>query len=167
MDRLTSTLRFNTKTPYHSAIAAAIRLARNKMNRYYSLTDYSSVYRIAMVLHPGLKLQYFRNQGWLNEWISVAEGLVRDEYHDKYEREIAGVEPTAEPTEPLSFGNLSVATSVHGDELDEYLSLPPERIEEDGALKWWTMKKDIYPNLHRMALDYLSIPGLSSSYHFI
>ncbi|KIM83857.1 hypothetical protein PILCRDRAFT_53538, partial [Piloderma croceum F 1598] len=48
MDKLNSHLNPHTKKPYHSAIQAAMRLARKKINRYYSLTDLSSVYRIAM-----------------------------------------------------------------------------------------------------------------------
>ena len=38
-----------------------------------------------MVLHPGMKLEYFRNQNWEGEWIEVAENLVYDEYA-KYEK---------------------------------------------------------------------------------
>jgi hypothetical protein len=48
MDKLDSHLNPHTKKPYHPAIQAAVRLARKKINRYYSLTDLSSVYRIAM-----------------------------------------------------------------------------------------------------------------------
>ena len=35
-------------------------VAQKKLDWYYSLTDTSSVYRIAMVLHPGMRLEYFR-----------------------------------------------------------------------------------------------------------
>jgi hypothetical protein len=111
MDRLTDTLNSSTKKLYHPAITAAIKLARNKMNRYYSLTDDSNVYRITMVLHPGMKLQYFRNQQWEKDWIEEAERLVREEYHANYEKETSSVEPT-QPTKPLSFGNPSVGQSV-------------------------------------------------------
>jgi len=48
MDKLDGHLNPHTKKPYHPAIRVAIRLARKKLNRYYSLTDLSSVYRIAM-----------------------------------------------------------------------------------------------------------------------
>jgi len=165
MDRLTDTLNSSTKKPYHPAIAAAIKLARKKMNRYYSLTDDSNIYRIAIVLHPGLKLQYFRNQQWERDWIEEAERLVRQEYHAHYEKEPSSMEPT-QPTKSLSFGNLSAAIPTHGSELEKYLATPAIEIEEDGALAWWTMNKNKFPNLHQMAFDYLSIPGLSS-YPFI
>ena len=48
MDKLDNNLNPNTKTPHHPAILAAMKLARRKINRYYSITDASSVYRMAM-----------------------------------------------------------------------------------------------------------------------
>jgi hypothetical protein len=42
-------------------------------------------------------------------------------------------------------------------ELDNFLSTDPEHVTD--ALAWWYAHKDEYPRLHRMALDYLSIPG--------
>jgi hypothetical protein len=42
-------------------------------------------------------------------------------------------------------------------ELDEYLALPVVGIKD--PLKWWTDNRAAYPNLARMALDYLSILG--------
>ena len=43
------------------------------------------------------------------------------------------------------------------DELERYLSTDPEHV--DDVLIWWYEHKHIFPCLHRMALDYLSIPG--------
>ena len=45
-----------------------------------------------------------------------------------------------------------------GDELAKYLSTPRDLNAKDG-LRWWYERKHLYPCLHRMALDYLSIPG--------
>lgn len=44
------------------------------------------------------------------------------------------------------------------DELARYLSTDPEQVLD--VLLWWTEHKATYPNLLRMALDYLSIPGM-------
>ena len=43
------------------------------------------------------------------------------------------------------------------DDLDRYLSTDPEDVTD--VLLWWYEHKHAYPHLHRMALDYLSIPG--------
>ena len=50
MDKLDTHLKPGTREPYHPAIQAAMKLARKKINHYYSMTDLSSVYRIAMGL---------------------------------------------------------------------------------------------------------------------
>ena len=42
-------------------------------------------------------------------------------------------------------------------ELDHYLSADVENVIN--ALAWWDMNHTVYPQLLRMALDYLSIPG--------
>ena len=78
MDKLDSHLNPHTKKPYHPAIQAAMKLAHKKINRYYSMTDLS-------FLHPSLKLKYFRQQDWEEEWVDNAENLVCEEYIAHYE----------------------------------------------------------------------------------
>jgi hypothetical protein len=57
------------------------------------------------------------------------------------------------------FGDISVAqkASVDLSEIDKYLQLPVEDVKH--PLQWWHDHRTTYPNLSRMALDYLSIPG--------
>lgn len=167
MDRLTNHLNHRTGKAYHPSLTAAMKLARKKMDRYYSLTDSSTIYRIAMILHPGMKLEYFHNQKWEEEWIAEANSLVREVYATKYEKEADDsntmpVKPSNADNGFASFGNLSVTTCPRESEIQEYLALPVENVQD--PLKWWTDNKKVYPNLHRMALDYLSIP---SKYYFI
>ena len=38
-----------------------------------------------LVLHPRLKLEYFRQKGWEEDWIDTAEDLVHKEYVARYE----------------------------------------------------------------------------------
>ena len=58
-----------------------------------------------------------------------------------------------------TFANISVTKRIgsQASELDEYLRKPVENIKD--PLKWWIANRHVYPKLHRMALDYLSIPG--------
>ncbi|KAL6302532.1 hypothetical protein BKA93DRAFT_710194, partial [Sparassis latifolia] len=69
---------------YHPAIQAAMKLGKATMNRYYSKTDLSNVYRITMVLHPGLELEYFCQHAWEANWIEEAKRLTHEEYHKHY-----------------------------------------------------------------------------------
>ena len=39
---------------------------------------------IKLVLHPRHKLMYFKRMDWDVEWISTAEGLVREEFERSY-----------------------------------------------------------------------------------
>ena len=48
MDKLDAGLQSNSKLNIHPAIKAAMKFAKAKLNRYYSLTDLSPCYRIAM-----------------------------------------------------------------------------------------------------------------------
>jgi len=98
MDKLTDSLNITATKPHHIAIQAAMKLARAKMNRYFSLTDSSSAYRISMVLHPGMKLEYFRQHKWQDDWIEEAENLVREEYISSYELK----ETASTATKPVS-----------------------------------------------------------------
>ena len=76
MDQITNNLNHQTGKVYHPSLVAAMKLVHKKMDHYYLLTDSSHVYHITMVLHPGMKLKYFHNQKWEEEWIEQAETLV-------------------------------------------------------------------------------------------
>jgi hypothetical protein len=47
------------------------------------------------------------------------------------------------------------------DELTIYLATDPVHTKD--ALRWWYNKREQFPTLSRMALDYLSIPGTFTS----
>lgn len=48
-------------------------------------------------------------------------------------------------------------SSVQRDDLEHYLGTPPEANVTD-PMGWWYERQDFYRRLHRMGLDYLSIP---------
>ena len=49
------------------------------------------------------------------------------------------------------------ASSELHDKLDRYLTSNPEQVTD--VCQWWYERRVAYPRLHRMALDYLTIPG--------
>ena len=60
------------------------------------------------------------------------------------------------------FGNISIGKKVpKRSEIDTYLSLAVENVKD--PLKWWMKNRQTYPNLSKMARDYLSIPGKSTT----
>jgi hypothetical protein len=52
----------------------------------------------------------------------------------------------------------STQSSELRDEIDRYLSTDTEKVTD--VLIWWFERRAMYPCLSRMALDYLSIPGM-------
>ncbi len=87
----------------HPAIILAIAKGSRMLNKYYSKTDMSMMYRMAMgeslkllssyshhsnhdwiVLHPHYKLTYFRENNWEDDWITSARELVRTQWKDHY-----------------------------------------------------------------------------------
>jgi hypothetical protein len=78
MDWITNSLNSQTGKMYHPSLMAAMKFMHKKMDRYYSLTDSSHIYCITMVLYLGMKLEYFCNQKWEEEWIEQAETLVQE-----------------------------------------------------------------------------------------
>ncbi|KAH9912441.1 uncharacterized protein B0H18DRAFT_824236, partial [Fomitopsis serialis] len=54
------------------AVRVAVGMAKQTINRYYSKSDESAAYRIAMILDPRYKLQYFHDHDWTDEWIAQA-----------------------------------------------------------------------------------------------
>ena len=102
MDHIDEVLTSNAgNRTYSTAIRSALKVGKKTLNRYYSKTDMSETYRIAMgefmllqsnclltrlsVLHPRHKLAYFRHAGWSADWIKTAETLVRTAYEQKYQ----------------------------------------------------------------------------------
>jgi hypothetical protein len=86
---------------YEAPIHVALAMGKRTLNRYYTLTDASEVYRIAMsmcthfysltnasqlptVLHPRHKLSYFIKAGWEPEWIETARKITRTEFDRSY-----------------------------------------------------------------------------------
>ena len=61
----------------------------------------------------------------------------------------------------IDFGNISVAEKSISNEVDKYLWEPVENVQD--PLRWWFQNRFGYPNLSRMALDYLSVPAMSTS----
>ncbi|KAI9450735.1 hypothetical protein F5148DRAFT_986865, partial [Russula earlei] len=66
------------------ALCMALTLGLNLLDKYNSLMDHSEVYRIAIILHPCYKLQYFKKHEWDEEWIRGAERIICDEFKCTY-----------------------------------------------------------------------------------
>ncbi|KAG6822058.1 hypothetical protein H0H92_015498, partial [Tricholoma furcatifolium] len=81
MDKIDKMLREDAaKTTLTPAVREALGFARRRLDKYYSKTDTSNIYRIAMVLHPKLKTRYFQQNSWTKGWVDMALEVVREEW---------------------------------------------------------------------------------------
>ncbi len=103
MDILTNLVdKFRKDEKLAPSVRAAAQRGRVILDKYYTLTDETMIYRLAMstssifclvtseltlcrlVLHPGHKLQYFRDENWPEEWITEAVELLCAEWREYY-----------------------------------------------------------------------------------
>ncbi|EFP85026.2 uncharacterized protein PGTG_11195 [Puccinia graminis f. sp. tritici CRL 75-36-700-3] len=72
------------KDDFPPALRNACRAGLQLTNKYYTLTDCSPLYRVAMVLHPSFKDEYFKLANWNPEWIEEAIRLTREMWETQY-----------------------------------------------------------------------------------
>ncbi|THH18573.1 hypothetical protein EUX98_g8934, partial [Antrodiella citrinella] len=75
-ERLQATINNITLTP---SVRLAAKRGLKVLNKYYSVTDESVMYRIAMLLHPCYKTEYFKRQLWETAWIDTALDILREQ----------------------------------------------------------------------------------------
>ena len=121
-----------------SAVRHAALRGYFMLNKYYSLTDDSVVYRIAMstfsctfryifltnsfffvVLHPRYKTTYFTCAKWPAEWTSAAEALIRKVWAEKYKKATPSqaTEPTRDTTRASGVNDVHFLTSTFNSHL--------------------------------------------------
>ncbi|KNF04318.1 hypothetical protein PSTG_02660 [Puccinia striiformis f. sp. tritici PST-78] len=168
-DHLSTVVKATTKYPPALKFEECFRRAGLKLtNRYYSLTNESPIYRIAILLHPLFKDEYFTLAVWEPDWITEAICLARDMWTTPYKPRALNV-PTARPQATGMLAGLSSAAVAQGgnnssDPLDIWLSggLILEDHKPVNPLKWWIQQKragNTHGGLVHMALDILSCPG--------
>ncbi|TFK79869.1 hypothetical protein K466DRAFT_579083 [Polyporus arcularius HHB13444] len=142
------------------AVRVAASLGRAVLNRYYSKTDDSIMYRCAMIMHPRYKLAYFRTEGWLQDWIDTALDIVRREW-DRYKPSSSEAASQLRSQGTSLFAALDTyGTEGSVDALEDYLNTPPIPSISDPLKHWHALDSEKNP-LARMALDMLSAPATS------
>ncbi|CAB4490884.1 unnamed protein product [Rhizophagus irregularis] len=146
-----------------SDIVIATKAGIEKLERYYAKTDDTNMYTVATVLDPRLKLGYYEDHKWKQNFINFAKETVLDIYNTKYG-----------PSEHLEGGNVNVDNNgflnhifgkqqkIQQSEVDLYLKAPRAEPQQD-ILLWWKANETVYPHLAKMARDYIAITATSVS----
>jgi hypothetical protein len=111
IDTITRTLeKAVTNRELYPAVRASAAKGLSVLNKYYSKTDESIMYRCAMseflssiaclililcqVFHPRYKLTYFREAKWPSEWIDTAVSIVREQWEEHYKPRASSAMPS-------------------------------------------------------------------------
>ncbi|OCF79082.1 hypothetical protein I204_01027 [Kwoniella mangroviensis CBS 8886] len=165
IDQVTSlldTLIANDTAPIVVRTGACI--ASNLMSSYYSKTDQSLIYRLAILLHPSMRMKHLKDQKWLQSWQDQAEKLLRDVYAT-YESDDQGPIAASSPAEYWG-PTLSVPDDedqLQEDPVGQFIngsrSTGKNCAFVDPLHFWHCKMEDNYANLRRLALDVFSTPG--------
>ncbi|KNE90607.1 hypothetical protein PSTG_15964 [Puccinia striiformis f. sp. tritici PST-78] len=177
IDQITEHISSAISSPtYPPALRNACRLGLKITNKYYSLTDNSPLYRIAIILHPSFRDEYFKLANWEPEWITEAIRLAREMWVSFYKPKPVESTPSSlasnnRPKTSMLASLGSAAAAARGgilswDPLDIWLAggLILDGDELVNPLKWWSQQKcagNNHGGLVQMALDVLSCPATS------
>ncbi|KAI0058384.1 hypothetical protein BV25DRAFT_1810894, partial [Artomyces pyxidatus] len=78
----------------HPAVRVGAKRGREILNKYYSKTDDSIMYRGAMLLHPRYKKTYFIRHGWPAEWVETAVEVITTHWERFYKPDPAAIPDT-------------------------------------------------------------------------
>lgn len=123
-------------------IRLAVAMGRRILDKYYSKTDASIMYRAAMILNPFYKLSYFQKLAWPQEWVQEAIDIVTDYWVDHYKPPPPD-STSHHRTSTISRGEgfFSDLRSFHSDDspsdaLADYLRIPRLPTVQD-PIKYW------------------------------
>ncbi|KAF5328028.1 hypothetical protein D9758_018770, partial [Tetrapyrgos nigripes] len=175
IDTLTDSLLEIQKDWSKSALArAGAAKAIAILNKYYSKTDDTIMYKVTMIIHPLYKLKYFKDSAWEKEWIDIAEKTARDHFEKHY---LSGVDnnvsqPKEKPAPKKNdiFAKMDEYGQDNTDnEEDVFTVYLREKTTAEDPISYWTKRLD-KPNakctpqgaLAQMGLDFCSAPAAST-----
>lgn len=138
-----------------------------KLQKYYELSDESHAYVTALILNPRRKWKWLEKK-WLDQptWLRDAKRKVQRLWEVEYQSTESTINTSSSRKTTNQFYidlyDSDDDTFSLNDEYEIYCSTP--LINTYDALKWWQeeTQQKTFPNLSKMAIDYLSIPAMST-----
>jgi hypothetical protein len=75
---------------FKESLTSGVQAAYDKLKEYYSKTDASNVYSIAVAMDPSLKYKYWENEGWNDvdegetNYYNLATSMVKEEWEGAF-----------------------------------------------------------------------------------
>ncbi|KAF5320196.1 hypothetical protein D9758_018609 [Tetrapyrgos nigripes] len=153
----------------HPAVRYSMVKGIAVLDKYYSLTDDSELYRAVMIMHPKYKAQYFRDKGWEEDWIKTAIQTACQIWQDRYRPVTSPDTSQSKPkyiflsTRSLLQNALHAKHFAQGanpidDAFEKYIKTATQD-DIDDPLVYWELQRKNNPHLAQMGLDYCSVPG--------
>ena len=154
-------------------LASTLDALRDKLRKYYSLTDLLFVYPNAIIFNPREKLELFKKPNWSGYGAEYnAESYscrCRSKFIQDYENnEVGSPSPILPPKRPYSAIDdedeeweqvlQSVGSKKNVNEYDRYISSPLVNYKIP-VLEWWRQNESDYPQLRLMVRDTLAVPA--------
>jgi hypothetical protein len=141
---------------------ANINAAWQKLDDYYTRTDDTPIYRVAVFLHPLLKWRWFERY-WKTKpaWRANAREVIA-ELWEQYKPTTTNFNSVARPADDDDewsyFDDTAVTDQMTLYEQEPY---PYQMSQKDSPIPYWISKRSIWPELAQMALDVYSTPPMS------
>lgn len=155
-------------------MAYRIKRSWEVFDKYYAMTDDSSIYAAALILHPNRRVRYIQ-QTWKKAWQSRVLASVKRLW-ESYRSEIPLAhqvtasynrlqKPPADDFDRIAQEiNDNLPRPSSRDEYEDYCKGELVDIGRQTALDWWLKdeQRARWPQLSYMAIDILSIPAMSA-----
>jgi hypothetical protein len=149
-----------------SFLRTCVNLAWSKLDNYYRLSDDTFAYRLAIILNPNFRYDWFEEH-----WGKRAPHEVRElkrrmqELFNDYKAEITPITDAQTRDGPRELSRYEEFNKVKKrkkvkTELERYLTTDIEEVSD--VLAWWKAHQAAYPVLSQMAFDFLAIPAMSA-----
>lgn len=138
----------------------ALQAGRDKMLKFYKRTNY--IYCVSLIFDPRHKIESFDLTEWGKEIKDFTLEKFKTIFKQQYWQEpVVDTKSNQETTKPvgLDLNALYISKKVREDwenEIFDYLESPRATAEQN-ILDWWKAHQKDFPNLARMARDYLCI----------
>lgn len=150
-------------------LAINLRAALLKLNKYYNKLDLSPAYYAATILHP--RYNHYLDAAWAEkpDWLESSNRNFQSLWAKYKSLPKPRTKPIFKPNDIDdaidSFIDPSGVTDNEEDEYESWKRSEPVAAKgSDSAnnpIKYWVSLEDRYPNLSKLAIDMLSIPGSS------
>ncbi|CAG7815162.1 unnamed protein product [Allacma fusca] len=137
-------------------IVLAATNACDKLNKYYPKTD-GLVHILGIFLDPRLKLDWHKTAGFKDNVSSYKRTIIQ--VWNAYKPAQEDISKEVEMYDDLFDRQMKRARIDSRDELEKYISQHPVKSSEvpNGVLTWWKEHELDFPNLAKMARDYLEV----------